>query len=42
MPGSRFCRKNKVRVAVNSGEKKINRKATASFSDECDESPKFL
>ena len=41
MPGSRFCRKNKLRVAVNSGEKKINHKAIASFN-ECDESAKFL
>ena len=36
-------RKNNVRLAVNSGEKKIfHRKAPASFSVECAESGEFL
>ena len=37
-PGSRFCRKKKnVKIAVNSDEKKIYRKAPASFCNECGE-----
>ena len=53
MPGSRFCRKNKVRVAVNSGEKKLTAKRpnllamnvmkALSFCKNCDEfSGEFL